>query len=223
MARRLATTPGAARREGGAGKRGDRQKRRTRAAILAAAARLLAAGREPSVAEAADAADVSRRTAYRYFPTQDQLLTEASLEGLRPQVEAALSTALPSGGAGDDVAQAAARLDAAVRVLHRLTLENEPLLRTMIRLTTGQVGRTRPARGYRRIDWLTSAVEPVKARLGPARFERLVSALASCVGMDAQFVLQDVRGLSPRAAERVTRWTARALLDASVDESGREP
>lgn len=204
--------------------RGDGQKRRTRIAILAAAARLLATGREPSVAEAADAADVSRRTAYRYFPTQDQLLVEASLEGLRPQVEAAMSVALPGGSAGgDDVAQAAARLDAAVRVLHRLTQQNEPLLRTMIRLTTGQVRRPRPPRGFRRVDWLISAVAPVRTRLGAARFDLLVSALASCVGMDAQFVLQDVRGLSPRAAERVTRWMARALLDASVAQAGPPP
>jgi AcrR family transcriptional regulator len=224
MPRRPAASHAAARRDAGAGGSRDRQKSRTRTAILAAAARLLVAGREPSVAEAADAAEVSRRTAYRYFPTQDQLLAEASLEGLRPQVEAAMVAALPDGsGDGDDVAQAAARLDAVVRVLHRLTQENEPLLRTMIRLTTGQVGRPRPPRGYRRIDWLTAAVAPVKGRLGPARFDRLVSALASCVGMDAQFVLQDVRGLAPRAAERVTRWTARALLDASVAESGARP
>ncbi|MGH7668804.1 MAG: TetR family transcriptional regulator, partial [Gemmatimonadaceae bacterium] len=54
-----------------AGSRGDGQRRRTRLALLAAAARLIAAGAAPSVAEVADAADVSRRTAYRYFPTQD--------------------------------------------------------------------------------------------------------------------------------------------------------
>ena len=222
MAKRPAVSRPADRRGSGAGGRRDGQKRRTRGAILAAAARLLAAGREPSVAEAADAADVSRRTAYRYFPTQDQLLVEASLEGLRPQVEAAMSAAWPA-GSGGDVAQAIARLDAAVRVLHRLTQENEPLLRTMIRLTSGRVGKARPARGYRRIDWLTSAVAPVRGRLGRTRFDRLVSALASCVGMDAQFVLQDVCGLSPRAAEHVTRWTARALLEASVAEAGSRP
>ncbi|MGH7583671.1 MAG: TetR family transcriptional regulator [Gemmatimonadales bacterium] len=204
------------------GARGDGQKRRTRAAILAGAARLLAAGRTPTVAEAADAADVSRRTAYRYFPTQDQLLVEAALEALRPEVERSLSAALPDvtgTGTGDDVALAVARLDAAVRVMHRLALANEPLLRTMIRLTTGQVSRTRPPRGFRRIDWIRSAVAPVKARLGPRRFERLVSALASCVGMDSLFVLQDVRGLTATAAEGVTRWMARALLEHSVAEA----
>ncbi len=201
--------------------RGDGQKRRTRIALLAGAAQLLAEGRTPSVAEVADAADVSRRTAYRYFPTQDQLLVEAALEGLRPQVEAAITAALRPEDERtlDDVARAEARLDATVGVMHRLALENEPLLRTMIRLTVGSGGGARPPRGYRRVDWLTSAVEPLRARLGAARFERLVSALASCVGMDSLFVLQDVRGLSARAAERVTLWTARALLAASVREA----
>ncbi|MES2305062.1 MAG: helix-turn-helix domain-containing protein [Gemmatimonadota bacterium] len=200
--------------------RGDGQKRRTRAALLAAAAGLMAEGSVPTVAEVADAADVSRRTAYRYFPTQDQLLVEASLERLRPEVEAALAAALadnpkPLG----DVAEAEARLDATVGVMHRLALENEPLLRTMIRLTAGRVGDEKPTRGYRRIEWLSAAVAPVKTRLGKSQFDRLVSALASCVGMDSLFLLQDVRGLSAPAAEKVTRWTARALLAASVHEA----
>lgn len=209
--------------DGVAGARGNRQKRRTRAALLAAAARLMAEGPTPSVSEVADAADVSRRTAYRYFPTQDQLLVEASLEVLRPEVEAALAAALPAtAGPTDDVAQAEARLDAAVTVMHRLALENEPLLRTMIRLTAGRASDARPVRGYRRVEWLTSAVAPVKAQLGRQRFERLVSALTACVGMDSLFLLQDTRGLAAAAAERITRWTARTLLAASIREAEEE-
>jgi AcrR family transcriptional regulator len=201
--------------------RGAGQRRRTRAALLAGAARLVAAGYSPSVADVADAADVSRRTAYRYFPTQEQLLVEAALEALRPEVEAALTAALPDGSAAlDDLEKAEARLDAAVRVMHRLAIEHEPALRTMIRLTSGRTNGPPPTRGSRRIDWITSAVAPVRARLGAARFERLVSALTSCVGMDALFLLQDTRGLSPRAAERVMQWTARALLRASVADAG---
>ncbi|HEY4130475.1 MAG TPA: helix-turn-helix domain-containing protein, partial [Gemmatimonadaceae bacterium] len=187
--------------------RGAGQRRRTRLALLQSAAKLVASGKTPTVAEVADAADVSRRTAYRYFPTQEQLLVEASLEGTRAEVESALDAALPhdavdmDGKPLDDVGLAQARLDAAVKVMHRLTLENEALLRTMIRLTAGGApdpDSPRP-RGYRRVEWLTSAVAPVKSRLGAARFERLVSALTSCIGMDALFLLQDTRGLSPRA------------------------
>ena len=52
------------------------QKRRTRAAILAAAGVLLEQDQRPTVAEVADAALVSRATAYRYFPTQEYMLLE---------------------------------------------------------------------------------------------------------------------------------------------------
>jgi AcrR family transcriptional regulator len=189
-------------------------------ALLASAARLIAAGQTPSVVDVADAADISRRTAYRYFPTQDQLLIEASLEALRPEVEAAMAAALPAAaGTLDDVGQAELQLAATVRVMHRLALEHTALLRTMIRLTTGRKTGTRPVRGYRRVEWLTSAVAPVRARLGERRFIRLVSALVSCVGMDSLFLLQDTQGLTPAAAERVTLWTARALLAASLAEA----
>src|SRR5204862_2751724 len=56
-----------------------RQRRRARAAIVAAAGDLLRAGRTPSINDVADAADVSRRTVYLYFPTVDQLLLDATL------------------------------------------------------------------------------------------------------------------------------------------------
>ena len=54
------------------------QRGRTRRALLEAAARLIAAGQTPTTTEVADAADVSRRTAYRYFPSADELWFEAA-------------------------------------------------------------------------------------------------------------------------------------------------
>ena len=56
------------------------QKARTRAALLAAAVELVREGRPPSVPDAAERALVSVATAYRYFPTADDLWTEASFE-----------------------------------------------------------------------------------------------------------------------------------------------
>src|SRR5215469_5609303 len=57
-----------------------RQRRRTRSAIINAAADLLrSGGTAPGVNEIADAADVSRRTVYQYFPTVEQLLLDATL------------------------------------------------------------------------------------------------------------------------------------------------
>ena len=50
-----------------------RQRRRTRAAIVNATAELRSGRTMPGVSEIAEAADVSRRTAYQYFPTVDQI------------------------------------------------------------------------------------------------------------------------------------------------------
>jgi AcrR family transcriptional regulator len=201
-----------------------KQRDRTRRALLETASGLIASGQTPSTTEVADAAGISRRTAYRYFPTQDQLLIESSLERLRPEVESAIAAVAAVSAPDDhdsaqgDVAWAAARLDATVRVMHRLALEHEPLLRTIWRLTAdGQSSAGVRPRGSRRIDWLTLAVEPIRERLSADRFDQLISALATCVGFDALFVLQDLRGLSSADAERVTRWMAESLLRASVD------
>jgi len=54
------------------------QKRRTRKDLLLAAARLLQQGKRPSLEEVAEAALVSRATAYRYFPGVEPLLVEAA-------------------------------------------------------------------------------------------------------------------------------------------------
>ncbi len=197
----------------------ERQKGRTRKALLAAAVELLATGQTPSITEVADAAEISRRTAYRYFPTQEQLLVEAALEGLRPSIVDTVET--PDPGQPDDPE---ARLDRTVLALQRGAVANEQLLRTMIRLTvtrppsTDQDGRTEPRRGYRRIEWIELALAPVRKELGKKRFERLVSALTVCLGIDALIVLRDLRGLSDAEAEAVCLWTARTLLRASLAE-----
>lgn len=55
-----------------------------------------------------------------------------------------------------------------------------PLGRKLIKLTVDApaVPGT-PRRGYRRIQWIERAIAPLRDELTPARFERLVSQLAS--------------------------------------------
>lgn len=193
------------------------QTRRTRRLLLTTAATLIAAGRTPSVSDVADAADVSRRTAYRYFPTQEQLLVEAVLEGLRPVMESALESA-PAGPTERDME---ARVDALARNIQRLAVDHEALLRTMVRLTVSHPrdGQVAP-RGGRRLEWIDQALRPLRQQLGRARYRRLVSALAVCLGIEALIVLRDLCGLSPARAEDISRWTARALLRESLADAG---
>ena len=201
-----------------------KQKRRTRTAVLTAAKELIRQGKIPSVADAADAADVSRRTAYRYFPTQEQLLTEAQLEGERPVFEHLFESP-------ELAHDAEARLDALVRTMYAVLQSTEPLMRTMIRLTvdhsrdehtTDAAEAEPPRRGYRRIDWIELALSPVRMQLDESSFERLVSGLALCVGIEALLVLRDICGLDLAAAEEVSRWVARSLLHASLAESNAQ-
>ncbi len=190
-----------------------------RTLLLGAAAKLVEQGKAPSVTEVADAAEVSRRTAYRYFPTQEQLLTEVSLERLRPQVQAALSAA----AAGLSPAET---LDAAIGAIQRLAVEHEALLRTMVRLSLdrrlgeqqNKQEKLAPVRGSRRVDWIEAALAPARPLLASSRYQRLVSGITLCLGMESLIALQDVRALSPAQSIDICRWAGRAMLDASLRE-----
>jgi len=191
------------------GKGRERQRRRTRKAIVDAAVALLARGEEPSVREIAEAADVSRRTVYLYFPTLEHLLADAALELTRASVEPRFET---RGDVGE-------RAEALVRAMQQRFAETEALGRTIIRLTVGATGGSelaaRPRRGYRRVEWIERALAPLRETLPPERFERLVSAFALVVGWEAMIVLQDTRGLDAAEAEEVCVWAARALVEAA--------
>jgi AcrR family transcriptional regulator len=197
-----------------------RQRRRTRAAIVDATAELVRAGVTPSVGDIADAADVSRRTVYAYFPTLEQLLLDATL-GLLAQTP--VDDAIDAADVGDDAAD---RVAAMIRALGAMSTETLPLGRSLIRLT---VDAPRPAdggtpiRGYRRIGWIEHALEPLRESLEDAAFERLVSALAMVVGWEALIVLQDLRGLGEEEQLDVSLWAARALIGAALDDARSAP
>jgi AcrR family transcriptional regulator len=194
------------------------QRRRTRKAIVAAAAELLSRGTTPSVAEIAEAAEVSRRTVYMYFPTLEQLLLDAALVSItRESVDATLDE-LDAAGEQD----AESRVEAMTRSVQKLFVSTEQQGRTLIRLTVDgdrDRGATdQPVRGYRRVEWIERALEPVRGKLGKRRFEQLVSALAMVIGWEALIVARDVRGLSQKEAEDISVWAARALVRAALED-----
>jgi AcrR family transcriptional regulator len=192
----------------------DNQKRRTRRALVEAAGRLIADGRRPTVAEVADLAEVSPRTAYRYFPSADQLAVEAALEATRHGMELSID----AGGDGrDDPVED--RVDRLVDALHRMTLENEPLLRQMIRFTIdrGSIEDGVPPRPSRRLEYVERTLAPLRDRLGADELERLTNAVAAVIGIESTIVLRDICGLDADGIVAVQRWSARALLRAALE------
>jgi AcrR family transcriptional regulator len=169
----------------------------------------------PSVSQIADAADVSRRTIYQHFPTLDQLLLDATIGQL---AETPVSEAIEAADPGGDVQR---RVEAMVRALCGMSAETLALGRSLVGLTVTSPSTEGggPRRGYRRVAWIEQALDPLRGLLAEEVFERLVSALAMVVGWEALIVLEDVRGLGPRARTDTSLWAAHALIEATLREA----
>ena len=205
--------------EGGKGESSGKEERgpraRMRKTMLDAAMRLMQAGQVPSITDVAEATQVSRATAYRYFPTQSALIQAAVGEALGPILK--WDSDLPDAEqrVRDLVAFAYPRMD-----------EYEAPLRAALRLSLDQwarqhAGASAPAermvRGHR-IHLLSSAIDPMRRRLGKARAQRLTQALSLVFGTEAFVVLKDIWGLDRARAEKVALWTCQALIRSAEDE-----
>lgn len=181
-----------------------RQKARTREALVAAARELLAGGVEPTVEEAAAAAEISRTTAYRYFPNQRALIMAA-----HPEV--GQRSILPEDAPSDPEA----RLELAMREFTRTTLEWEPQLRASLRMSL-EPGAAQPVlRGGRAIGWIEDALEPLRDRLD---IHRLAIVIRSATGIESLVWLTDIAGATREEAVDLMCWTARALLRTALTD-----
>ncbi len=202
--------------------RGQNQRYRTRKDLLEAAARLLREGRSPTVAEVADAARISRATAYRYFPSRDALLAEAPLDDEQPTPESLF--------AGDTSTDPVARLDKAEAAMHRATFAHPAQYRAMLARLLANAERNAdrsdgrrvlPVRQNRRTALIDAALEPARSRFDRATYEKLRAALALVFGIESMIVFRDVLGLDAETARRVKQWAIRALVEAALAESAK--
>lgn len=189
---------------------------RTRRLLLDTAMALMQAGRIPSVTDVAEAAAVSRATAYRYFPTQAALVQAAVDEALGPIL-----------AWRSDSGDAEARVEALLAFAYPRIDEYEATLRAALlqamdqwsRRRAGTLGDEAPiVRGNRR-DLLGSALAPLRGRVGDAEFDRLRQALSLLFGTEAFVVLKDIWGLDGERARAVALWSAHALVRATVAEA----
>lgn len=191
------------------------RQRRTRKDLLQAGARLVQDGTTPSMDEVAEAALVSRATAYRYFPNVEALL-----------VEAALDTAVPdphSLFAEDGSSDPEQRVDRAEAALHEMVIRNEVPLRLMLIQSLQQALKgadsTVPIRQNRRIPLIEAALRPARGRLAPEVYDRLCAALAMIFGTESMVVFRDVLRIDPDRARDVKSWALTVLVRAALAES----
>jgi len=195
------------------------QKDRTRTAIVEAAVELLREDVEPTVPKAAEAARVSRATAYRYFPTQEALLTEVA--NVHPAV--ATVDEVVDSLTTDDVER---RLALLLDTFNTIVLADETHMRTSLQvfqenwLTARREGNEKPyVRSRRRMRWLDEVLRPLEGDLSEEQLRRLRAALALTVGIDSIVIMKDVCELPDDEALDVLRWVAEVVLEAGLSDA----
>jgi AcrR family transcriptional regulator len=211
-----ASSAGAPAASGGAGRANQRQ--RTRRALIEAALALCEDGHRPSFPEVAERAMVSRATAYRYYSSIEDLISDAMFERAVPPLD---SFYRPG---NDDPAEAAAR---AARVLNKVLLDDEMGLhaveRSFMSAWLDNAPEARPPRPARRMQYIGPLVDSLAGELTPSARRRLAQALALVMGTEAALALRDVAGASAEDALAVSAWAAQALVrQALADAAERQ-
>lgn len=184
--------------------------------MLETATRLMQSGATPSVSEVAEAAEVSRATAYRYFPSQAALVQAVVDEGLGPILTWKSGSKDPRKRVSELFATSMPRIEefeATFKAALKLSLDQ------WARRQAGTLG-SEPAftRGHR-VDLLRDAIAPLAGSLPPRDFDRLAQALSLIFGVEVLIVLKDIWGLESAATMSVAQWAADALVRAAMAEA----
>ncbi len=180
------------------------QKNRTRQALVDAAEKLIRDGRSPTVTDAAEAAGISRATAYRYFPTQDLMLAELALFAADGPLQTKVADDMP-------LPEAIGEL---VRRVAVWAYKNEQHLRIILKLSLD------PATGVRRpghrVSWIAAALEPARDRMDPKVYNHLSKVLTLLMGIDPVVALTDIAGAKREEAIEALVWSARTLVEGAL-------
>jgi AcrR family transcriptional regulator len=184
--------------------------------MLGAAIRLMQDGFIPSVSDVAEAAEVSRATAYRYFPSQAAMVQAVVNEALGPILEWRSESEHTDSRVAELLGFAFPRM-LEYEATHRAALAQA--LDQWARKQAGTLGgEARIVRGNRR-GLLGDALAPLRRELGAQAFDKLAQSLSLIFGIEAIIVLKDIWGLDDQGVRRVASWAAQALVQAAIAEA----
>jgi AcrR family transcriptional regulator len=191
------------------------QKLRTHIALVESAAQLMREGKSFTVAEVADRAKVGRTTAYRYFPTVEQLMAHASLHAITEVEKQMIGAAVANTSSADE------RLREVVEASDKSVTDHEFVYRAMLRESLNEKNSEDdglPRRSGARKSVIDAAIGALRKELGEKRYEKLTAVLSLFIGIEAEVVLRDVCLLSREKAREVKLWGAKMILEAALAE-----
>ncbi|MFI8417255.1 TetR/AcrR family transcriptional regulator [Serratia sp. NPDC078593] len=164
----------------------------------------------PSITELALHAQVSRATAYRYFPTQSALITAVVAESLGPILQ---------WEPRDD--DALLRIQQLLAFAYPQMEQHEGALRAALQLSLQQWANATPGekfvRGNRK-RLLKIAVEPLEDKLPPDSLQRVIHSFSLIYGSEVFLVLKDIWGLDIKGIQDVTQWMAKAIIRQAEED-----
>ena len=190
-------------------------KARTRRLLIDTAMSMYEQGTFPSITDVANAAQLSRATAYRYFPTQSALVSAMVDESLGPIL--AWQPTQP------DARQRIAEL---LSFAYPRMLQHEGVLRAALHLSLQQwaADRSNPnseeklVRGNRK-RLLKLAVEPLEGKLSPEALQRVIYSFSLIYGSEVFMVLKDIWHLDDAGIQDVTQWMAKAIIRQAEEDA----
>jgi AcrR family transcriptional regulator len=190
---------------------------RTRRLMLETAVEMMQAGAIPSVSEVAEKAEVSRATAYRYFPSQAALVQAVVDEALGPILEWSSPSKDPVERVRSLFATSLPRIDA-FEATFRAALKHA--LEQWAKSRAGTLGAEPPFTRGHRIELIGEALAPLRGVLAVDAFDRLAKALSMAFGIEALIIVKDIWGGDGAATQDVATWAGEVLVRAALAEAG---
>ena len=198
-------------------------KKRKYKVLIQHALRMFEEGAFPSVTELAIAADVSRATAYRYFPTQSALISTVVDEILKPII-----------AWQPEQVSAEERVEELLKFAYPQMLNHEGALRAALLLSLQQWAEKRSQetnakpgfvvnekliRGHRK-QILSLVTEPLKEQLSPELREKVIHSLSLVYGSEVFMVFKDIWQMENDEVQSITQWMAKAILNQAKADAG---
>jgi AcrR family transcriptional regulator len=189
----------------------ERQAEQVRIAVLDATIAQLEARafEDVPMAEIAEAAGVSLRTLYRYFPDRNSLLHAAG-DHLYGSLDVPYEIDGPQ------------RISASFQEAARRLSGRPELARALVRTSAGRAARS-AVRG-RRIEAIDEALRPLTQELDAATARRAAAVIAHLCSAASWVMIADETGLSDADAQRAVAWAIDTLVSTlQRPASGRGP
>jgi AcrR family transcriptional regulator len=193
-------------------------KKKTYERLINTALEALEQGFELSITELADKSGISRATAYRYFPTQSDLISAT--------VESALG---PIFSWRSEKQNAEERINDFLAFAFPQMLKHEWALRAALRVSLQQWAIKRASlspqteklvRGNRK-EILATILSPLKAELPDELYNKVIYAISIIYGSEIFMVLKDIWMLDNQSIISLSQWIAKSVINQAKQDASK--